>query len=204
MSAARHSLHTWSLCSGRMSAFTSDLMLSLQHKTLCSDPYHSHQNWCTYSKGSFGLQQLMFSEDSGYMGCDTVWLVRGSWHFEGLLDPEHESTMILWNDGNYLPTDREQRTCILLTGHSTPADCNLWGRWNTPSSTHISSPNKLSVVQQTVSFICSKFQMTLKTSKCENTCTNLLRNRWFWQVMAVATCHCGMGWLWQQYWRPHW
>ena len=86
-------------------------------------------------------------------------------------------------------------TACQLTEHSTSEKWNLWGRWHISTSSHISSPNKLSAVWQIVSFLGSYFQTTFKTSKCEYTCTNLHRNRWFWQIMAVAMCHCGRGWF---------
>jgi hypothetical protein len=91
-----------------------------------------------------------------------------------------------------------------LTEHSTPEDWNVWGRWHTPTSTHICSPNKLPAVWQIVSFLSSYFQRTFKISKCEYTCTNLHRNRWFWQVMAVVMCQHGRGWFERKCWRPHW
>jgi len=95
-------------------------------------------------------------------------------------------------------------TTCQLTEHSTPGDWNLWGRWHIPTSTHISSPYKLSAVWQIMSFLSSYFQRTFKTSKCEYTYTNLHKNRWFWQVMAVAMCQFGRGWFKCKCWRPQW
>jgi hypothetical protein len=115
LSVVQDSLHTWSVCSGSWSVLTSDLMLSLQQKKLCSDSVHPHwlllqhtaqvplvcKIWCS---------QSCVSEELGFMGCNTVWLVQCSWHFEGLLNPEDEATVMLRNDGNYLPIDRAQLT----------------------------------------------------------------------------------------------
>jgi len=69
-----------------------------KNRTLCSDPAHPHwlllpntarvplvcNIWCSHSQ---------VSENSGFTGCDTVWLVQCSWHSEGLLDPEDEGTV---------------------------------------------------------------------------------------------------------------
>jgi hypothetical protein len=142
-------------------------------------------NAAKYSAGPFGLQDLIISELS-------FWGLRIHWMWHCVVG---SVLLTLWRTLKMkaLWCFEIMGTTCQLTEHSTPEEWNLWGKWHIPTSTHISSPNKLSAVWQIVGFLSSYLQRAFKISKCEFTCTNLHRNRWFWQVMAVAMCQCCRG-----------
>jgi hypothetical protein len=96
ISVVQHSLHTWSVFSGKWRVLTSELMLSLEQKTLCSEPaqnletslpdlqqviFHDRAHWLLLPYMAtvplvckICCSHSWVSDDSGFMGREAVWL----------------------------------------------------------------------------------------------------------------------------------